>query len=257
MTSIFYLHGGPGMSVEVERTRYPQAQQVQWWQQPPATPCAPHPYLDLLEAALVEFRRSVKEHGAPMTVMASSFGAHLATHLAQHAPESVERVVLLAPTYNPEQAALRLARRALALNAGHADADKVTAALAAFDAAPGRARFWDVFGALQLLPDVPALYFGPQAGDAPRHFVEVLQQPGGFDGVSAVAISDDFAATFRAPGRSAFNGPVSVLFGRHDPMIDAEHDGPLWRAIFPQASLRMVDSGHFPLLETSLEACLA
>ncbi len=256
MASIFYLHGGPGLSVAIERTRFPQADDVEWWQQPPAAPCAQRPYLDLLEATLAGFRRSAQAHGAPLTVMASSFGAHLATHIANHAAELVARVVLLAPTYNPEQAALRLARHALALNAGHADASKVVAALAAYDAAPGRARFWDVFGVLQLLPDVPSLYFGPHAGDAPRHFLDVLQQPGAFDGPTSVAVSDDFAASFQPLGRSAFNGPVSVLFGRHDPMIDAEHDGAIWRAIFPQASVRMVDSGHFPLLESSLEACL-
>ena len=230
MASIFYLHGGPGLSVAIESTRFPQADDVEWWQQPPA---------------------------APLAVMASSFGAHLATHVANHAPELVARVVLLAPTYNPEQAALRLARHALSVNAGHADAPKVAAALEAYEAAPGRARFWGVFGVLQLLPDVPSLYFGPHAGDAPRHFLEVLQQPGAFDGPTSVAVSDDFAASFQPPGRSAFNGPVSVLFGRHDPMIAAEQDGAIWRAIFPQANVSMVDSGHFPLLESSLEACLA
>lgn len=257
MPSILYLHGGPGLSVAIERTRFPHAEQVHWWQQPPAAPCAQRPYLDLLEAALAELRNVARAHGAPLTVVGSSFGAHLATHLAGHAPELVARVVLLAPTYNPEQAALRLARHALALNAGHADAGKVADALAAYDAAPGRARFWEVFGVLQLLPGVPSLYFGPQAGDAPLHFLDVLQQPGAFDGPSSVAISDDFAAGFQAPGRSAFSGPVSVLFGRHDPMIDAQQDEALWRAVFPQATFRLVDSGHFPLLESSLEACLA
>ncbi|MQA38973.1 alpha/beta fold hydrolase [Rugamonas aquatica] len=257
MASIFYLHGGPGLSVAIESTRFPLAEQVQWWQQPSAASCAQRPYLDLLEAALAEFRRSAQAHGAPLTLMASSFGAHLATYIANHAPEAVARVVLLAPTYNPEQAALRLARHALAVNAGHADVPKVQAALAAYDAAPGRAKFWEVFGVLQLLPDVPSLYFGPNAGDAPGHFLGVLHQPGAFDGPSSVAISDDFAASFQAPGRSAFNGPVSIVFGRHDPMIDAEHDGALWRAVFPQAVFRTVDSGHFPLLESSVEACLA
>lgn len=256
MASIFYLHGGPGLSVAIESTRFPQDGQVLWWQQPPAAPCAQRPYLDLLEAALAAFRRSAQAHGAPLTVMASSFGAHLAAYIANHAPESVARVVLLAPTYNPEQAALRLARHALERNAGHADADKVAAALAAYEAAPGRARFWEVFGVLQLLPDVPSLYFGPHAGDAPQHFLDVLQQPGAFDGPTSVAVSDDFAASFKPPGRSAFGGPVSVLFGRHDPMIDAEQDTAIWRTVFPQASFRTVDSGHFPLLETSLEACL-
>src|SRR4051812_39853290 len=130
MASIFYLHGGPGLSVAIESTRFPHTDEVEWWQQPPAAPCAQRPYLDLLEATLAGFRRSAQTRGAPLTVMASSFGAHLAAHIANHAPDLVARVVLLAPTYNPEQAALRLARHALTQNAGHADAPKVVAALA-------------------------------------------------------------------------------------------------------------------------------
>jgi pimeloyl-ACP methyl ester carboxylesterase len=54
---------------------------------------------------------------------------------------------------------------------------------------------------------------------------------------------------------SSFTGPVTVLFGAHDPMIDAEHDRAIWTTIFPQAEFFKVESGHFPLLELSLEAC--
>jgi pimeloyl-ACP methyl ester carboxylesterase len=46
--------------------------------------------------------------------MASSFGAHLAVHLARQAPELVKEIVLLAPTFNPERprCAWRAARSA-------------------------------------------------------------------------------------------------------------------------------------------------
>jgi hypothetical protein len=37
-------------------------------------------------------------------------------------------------------------------------------ALAMYEDDPGRPRFWDVFGALSLLPDVTELYFGPNGG---------------------------------------------------------------------------------------------
>ena len=254
--SVLYLHGGPGLGPVFERARYPDAPQVHWWRQPFAKPCAVRPFLDLQDAALAELRSSAEAHGGPVTVMASSFGAHLAVHLARRAPELIARIVLLAPTFNPEQAALRLARRAFRVHTDHAHAGKLAVALAAYEDDPGRPRFWDVFGALSLLPDVTSLYFGPQGAAAAASFVELIQQPGAFDGPTSVATSDDFSAIDHTPVQSVFTGPVAVLFGAYDPMIDAEQDGAVWRTIFPQAVFHKVETGHFPLLELTLEECL-
>jgi pimeloyl-ACP methyl ester carboxylesterase len=256
--SVFYLHGGPALGPVFERARYPDATQVHWWHQPLAKPCAARPYQDLLDAALAELRRLAAERGAPLTLMASSFGAHLAVHLARQAPQLIQDIVLLAPTYHPEQAALRLARRAFRVHTDHQHAGKLATALAMYEEDPGRPRFWDVFGALSLLPDVTELYFGPNGGaEAARSFAELIQQPGAFDGPTSVATSDDFSALDHTPLRSSFGGPVSVLFGAYDPMIDAEQDRAIWESVFPQAAFFKVETGHFPLLELTLEQCLA
>lgn len=255
--SVFYLHGGPALGPVFERARYPDADHVHWWHQPLAKPCAARPFLDLQEATVTEFRRVAAEAGQPLTVMASSFGAHLAVHLARQAPELVKEIVLLAPTFDPEQAALRLARRAFRVHTGHEHAGKLATALAMYEDDPGRPRFWDVFGALSLLPDVTELYFGPAGADAARTFAELIHQPGAFDGPTSVATSDDFSALDHSPMQSPFAGPVSVLFGAYDPMIDAEQDRKVWEVIFPQAEFFKVETGHFPLLELTLEACLS
>lgn len=256
--SVFYLHGGPALGPVFERNRYPDASHVHWWQQPLAKPCATRPYQDLLEAALAELRRVAAEAGQPLTLMASSFGAHLAVHLARQAPELVKNIVLLAPTYNPEDAMMRIARRAFRVHTNDHQAGKLAAALAMYDHDPGRPRFWDVFGALSLLPDVTGLYFGPLGGEAAtRSFAELIKQPGAFDVSTSVAVSDDFAAQDHTPQTSPFNGAVAVLFGAHDPMIDAEQGREQWSKVFPQAEFFKVESGHFPLLELTLEQCLA
>ena len=254
--SVFYLHGGPGLGPVFEQARYPDASHVHWWRQPLAKPCAARPFLDLQASALAELQRVAQERGAPLTVAASSFGAHLAVHLAQHAPELIARIVLLAPTFDPEQAALRLARRAFRVHTDHPCAGQLAIALAAYEDDPGRARFWDVFGALSLLPDVTSLYFGPNGGAAAaRSFAELIAQPGAFDGPTSVATSDDFSSIDRRPVASPFGGPVTVLFGAHDPMIDAQQDQAVWSVIFPQAEFFKVEAGHFPLLELTLEDC--
>jgi len=254
--SVLYLHGGPGLGPVFELARYPDATHVHWWRQPLAKPCAARPFLDLQASALDELRRLAAERGAPVTLAASSFGAHLAVHLARHAPELIARIVLLAPTFDPEQAALRLARRAFRVHTDHPSAGQLAIALAAYEDDPGRPRFWDVFGALSLLPDVTSLYFGPNGGEtAARSFAELIEQPGAFDGPTSVATSDDFSAIDRRPVASAFGGPVTVLFGAHDPMIDAQQDQAVWSVIFPQAEFFKVETGHFPLLELTLEEC--
>ena len=254
--SVLYLHGGPGLGPVFERDRYPDATHVHWWRQPLAKPCAARPFLDLQASALEELRRLAAERGAPVTLAASSFGAHLAVHLATHAPELIDRIVLLAPTFDPEQAALRLARRAFRVHTDHPGAGQLAIALAAYEDDPGRPRFWDVFGALLLLPDVTSLYFGPNGGAAAaRSFAELIEQPGAFDGPTSVATSDDFSAIDRRPVASPFTGSVTVLFGAHDPLIDAQLDQAVWNVIFPQAEFFKVETGHFPLLELTLEAC--
>ncbi|MRW94606.1 alpha/beta hydrolase [Duganella sp. FT80W] len=251
------MHGGPALAPVFERARYPEATHIHWWHQPLAKPCAERPYRDLLDAALAELQRVAGEGGQPLTLMASSFGAHLAVHLARQAPQLVKDIVLLAPTYNPEDASLRLARRAFRVHSHDHHAGKLAAALSMYEHDPGRPRFWDVFGALTLLPDVTELYFGPTGGaQAASDFRALIQQPGAFDGPSSVAISDDFAALDHTPVASPFTGPVSVLFGTYDPIIDADKDRTLWETVFPQASFFTVETGHFPLLELSLEACL-
>jgi pimeloyl-ACP methyl ester carboxylesterase len=256
--SVFYLHGGPGLGPVFEQARFPQATHVHWWRQPVVRPCAEGPYADLLASTLAEFRRVAAERGAPMTLLASSFGAHLAVHLARQAPELIEKIVLLAPTFNPEHAALRLARRAFRVHTDHENAPKLAIALAMYEDDPGRPRFWDVFGALAQLPDITELYFGPQGGAAAaQSFAQLIQQPGAFDGPTSVATSDDFSARDHTPVRSPFCGPVSVLFGAHDPMIDAERDRKIWEVIFPHAEFFKVETGHFPLLELTLEECLS
>lgn len=254
--SVFYLHGGPGLGPVFERNRYPDAAHVHWWQQPLAKPCAERPFLDLRAAALDELRRVAAARGTPVTLAASSFGAHLAVYLACHAPELIDKIVLLAPTFDPEQAALRLARRAFRVHTDHPHAPRLALALAAYEDDPGRPRFWDVFGALSLLPDVTELYFGPSGGAAAaQSFAALIEQPGAFDGPTSVATSDDFSALDHTPVQSPFKGAVTVLFGAYDPMIDAEQDRAVWSTIFPQAEFFKVESGHFPLLELSLDAC--
>lgn len=258
--SVLYLHGGPGLAPVFERARYPDATHIHWWHQPLAKPCAARPFLDLQAAALEELRRTSAALGGPVTLAASSFGAHLAVHLAGQAPEMVRNIVLLAPTFDPEQAALRLARRAFRVHTDHPAAGQLAIALAGYEDDPGRPRFWDVFGALTLLPDVTALYFSPDRGpnggaEAARSFAELIEQPGAFDGPTSVATSDDFSAIDRRPVTSVFTGPVTVLFGAHDPMIDAEQERTVWSTIFPQAEFFKVESGHFPLLELSIEEC--
>jgi pimeloyl-ACP methyl ester carboxylesterase len=50
----------------------------------------------------------------------------------------------------------------------------------------------------------------------------------------------------RAPPK--FGGPVRVWIGRCDPYARAD-DAGLWRAVFAEAAVEFVETGHFPHLE--------
>lgn len=252
MAHILFLQGGPGLSCGAERERHGDGGPVWWWEQPRAAPGAPHAYIDMAETALAELRRRVEVAGAPVTLLASSFGAHYAVHLARKAPASVERIVLLAPTWDPQRAIVRVARHIAATR----PAPSLEAALADYTDVPGRDRFWQVFAALAQVPRFWEAYFTPQAQAAQR-FGELMAVPGTFDAATAVAVLDDHADSGAVSAPCGYTGPVSLVFGAGDPLLDPVQGAADWRAVFPQASVRILPVGHFPLLEASLADCLA
>lgn len=252
---LFFLHGGPGLSAAPERLCQPDAGHVHWWDQPRPNPGQGQPLAALLAAAEEELLRHAQAQGGKLTLVGSSYGAQLACHMVRRRPALVARMVLLAPTVDPHRSTVRLAERVARSSAGSDGG--LASALQAYRRAPERGRYWQLFQALMGHPDTVSHYLSPGAAERAPWLAGQLAQPEVFDVVAHMAIMDDLAQRPALSSDSAYRGPVSIVFGSHDPLTDMALEPAYWRGRFPQATLRTVDSGHFPLLELPLAQCIA
>jgi pimeloyl-ACP methyl ester carboxylesterase len=251
VTPCLYLHGGPAMGAAMERALLPQLSHCHWWDQPRPAADSPHAYQDVLAAAEAELQRLFNLHGQPLALVANSFGAVLAAHLARVMPAKVARLVLLAPVSELEQGVMRVAQRVLAFSAEPAPA--LQAALSAYQAAPTRARYWEVFQVMLQHPDLAARYWMPGSPRA-AWFTQMLALPEMFDMAAHVAIADDYQRAPLLPQPGGYDGPVELVFGVGDPLTDPAAAVQWWRQCYPQASARLVPAAHFPHLELPDEA---
>nr|WP_315261311.1 alpha/beta hydrolase [uncultured Duganella sp.] len=246
MSGGLFLHGGPAMGAAMERECTAQLPDCHWWDQPRPTAGQGRPHQMLQEAAEAELRRVAALHGAPLVLMANSFGAVLATHLARVAPQLIARLVLLAPVADLEQGLLRLARRLAALPGP--PASPLRMALNGYAGAPGRDRYWRVFHAMLEHPELAAQYWLPGSPRA-AWFAQMLGRPEMFDLAAHMAIADDYQRAPLQPQRVPFDGPVELILGAADPLCDYSATARWWRQCYPQARKHLLAAAHFPHLE--------
>jgi pimeloyl-ACP methyl ester carboxylesterase len=59
----------------------------------------------------------------------------------------------------------------------------------------------------------------------------------------------DFWQQPRLSVQTRVRGPVSLLFGEDDPLVDPAAGAAAWQAFFPSARSRILPAGHFIQLE--------
>ena len=246
----FFLHGGPGFSAAMERHFLGDAAGVYWWDQPRPKVGTLSPFADLVDAIIAEFSRKVEEAGASMALLANSFGAQLAQQLAARMPQQISGITLVAPTYDPKDAYITLARRlhrqtnapllesaATALENDKADIEK----------------FWQLVGAVLSTQGFADLYWSP-GFDRQRQWInQALADSAVFDFSANQAILNSFFAQPIVEKPSPFTGPVSIVLGKFDPLMDPAAAHHVWMRHFPQAEVSIVHAGHFPHMECPTE----
>lgn len=254
--STFYLHGGPGASAIPEREWLGESLEVYWWDQPRPKSSALRPFAELVDAAEAEFCRLAAEAGGKMGLLANSFGAHLALHLAHRVPQHISSMVLLSPVCDMETAFIRLARR---LAEGSSQREQLSAAAEALEKRPGdREKFWQLVGTIFSCPGFLDAYWSPNAEWQRQWLGELMaSNPAVFDFDAFQAITNDFLDGSAVDVKSQFDGPVSAVLGTHDPLIDTQVDGKIWQRCFPQAKVKIIESGHFVHMELPPERWLA
>jgi pimeloyl-ACP methyl ester carboxylesterase len=235
------------LSAIPERQWLGESHGIYWWDQPRPTTEASRPFLDLVDAAQAEFTRRAIQAGGKMALLANSFGAVVALRLACRVPQHISAIILLSPVHDLGSGFIRFARRLAGASEQHSQLLAAAEALAAKKT--DREKFWNLVANLLGTPGFADLYWSAAALKQRQWFGALLGDPAVFDFNAFQMIVNDL---FLAPEVGApvdFCGPVSILFGNEDVLIDMEDDRRIWQSFFPHAAVNVVNAGHFIHME--------
>jgi pimeloyl-ACP methyl ester carboxylesterase len=208
-------------------------------------PTAPRPFHALVDAACEE---ALALAGAgKVHLVGHSFGAVLAHRLSLRMPERIAAITLLAPTPDLADVFIRLAAfvakfiedpRPLGLAIARMQANRRDFAAAQ-----------DVFGLVFAVPAFLNAYWSPWALDRRAWFGALMEREPVFDADAFMAIARDAWPELGPPAASGFDGPVDIVYGNTDVLVDPAASLPLWQRAFANVRSRTVRSGHFIQLE--------
>lgn len=242
--NVLFLHGGPGLTAEFERRHYGTALPVHWWDQPHGNPDASRPYPALVEAAIAQVERLALENHGRVALLASSFGAYLARELAERVPEHVGAITISGGVWDLCTTVLRLGWHFVH---SRRDADLATACCEAAEADTPQGYF-ALFARVSAMPGFLDCCWSPAAHEQ-RETMKALAAEGRLiDWPACQSLMIDALATAESSAPVQHRNPVRIVMGRFDPCFD-EGDAAAWRALWPGASVQIVDTGQFPHLE--------
>ena len=245
---ILFLHGGPGLSAIAERELYGDSLQVDWWDQPRCDVLFARPYDALLDDVAYQAERLADLGTGKVDLLAHSFGARLALYLAMFMPERIGAVTLVAPVFDVAAAYLRLGQRVATVGPGNS---RLLQALARFDA--NRDNFNDFWNLVEAICEVPRffdIYWGPNAEDQRRWFHTTIATQPWADLNTCKVVLQDFWTRPDLAVQTTVTGPVELIFGSHDLLVDPSEEVRRWLNYFPHATTRRVNAGHLVHLET-------
>ena len=241
---VLFLHGGPGLNAELERRRFGTSLPVHWWDQPHVSAEESAPYDHLVNAALEELHRLSRANGAPIDLLANSFGAHLALELIEQAPAKVGHVSIVGGILDVRTAFVRLGRCVAEKNQ-HQD---LAAASLRADQSDDSTSLWGLIECLFSVANLLDFYWSPTATEQ-RDAMKQLAAEGALLHVPTYqTVLTDFLARNSPRESSEWHGAANVWIGRYDPYASPE-DIEAWQKVFPRASVQFVDAGHFLHLE--------
>jgi pimeloyl-ACP methyl ester carboxylesterase len=239
---VFFLHGGPGFTCQIERAKYSDSLPMHWWDQPHFEATQALAFDRLVDAAIEEMSRLHDIDNKPVAVVASSFGAVVAMAVLDRVPGMIGELIISGGILDIRTALARLGRR-IAEHNGDSNLAKVSEdAHRSID----NTSVWALIDALFKVPTLLDFYWSPSA-TAQRGAMNALAATGTLFHVPTYqSVLGDFLE--RKPRFVPWFGSARVLIGRYDPYASSG-DGDDWRQLLPNASIHHVDSGHFPHLE--------
>jgi pimeloyl-ACP methyl ester carboxylesterase len=224
--TILFLHGGPGLDASAERAWFRKSIPVDWWDQP-AMAGIDRPFWTLCAAAEQRLEHWHAADGAPVPLLAHSFGAAIAHVLCLRRPELISRLVLLTPLFDP----LAVLRCADGLPGGIVPVPGSIHQLAARARSPGIFDCW----------------WSSESAEIHKLVMARLSHGPHFDADSYAAIAFDYITHRDSPPLPA-NVTTMIVFGTADQIlrVDAAEDALRY---FPRAEIRWMPCAHQPLFE--------
>ncbi len=240
MTRTLFLHGGPGLSAAVERIWFGNTLPVDWWDQPAIPAGTADPFMFLVLAA-EQHLCSLAHPGTPVNLLAHSFGARLAVELARRQPARIASITLMAGAIDLTAVFLTLGKT-LATQP-HAP-DELPRVLTQASNTPDIQTIRRLIDALLMIPGLFDPIWGPQSGTLRDRFNTIAAKTLRFDTATLLAIVEQSVVEDLTPPPVAYSGPVRLLLGQHDPLLETSQETARWQAIFPQLQLDICDAGH-------------
>lgn len=241
---VLFLHGGPGLTAELERQRFGTSLPVHWWDQPRVNSGTQRVLETLIEAAVAELTRLSIDQDGPVHLLVNSFGAYLARALVDRVPERIGAITIGSGLWDLRTAILRLASR-FAERDDDADLEVACRTTASSNTPEP---YLVLLARVAARPHFLDCYWGPAAVE-PREAMKTLAAEGRLiDWPTYQAGLAEALAMPQVPLASPHPGGVRILLGRFDPYFE-ESDTGAWKALWPTATVEIVEAGHFPHLE--------
>jgi pimeloyl-ACP methyl ester carboxylesterase len=242
-SQVLFLHGGPGLSAELERRQFGTSLPVRWWDQPHFETEQSGAFDRLVDAALNELSRLHDLEEKPVALLASSFGVHVALALIERVPAKIGHLSIVGGTLD-----LRMALVCLGLRVAEQNHDLSLAATSqSARQSTNSETLWALINRLFSVTNLFDFYWSPTAAAQRAAMNELAAKGTLFHLTTYQAVLNDFF-TRSAPRPTEWRGSANVLIGRHDPYA-LPNDAESWRGVLPQASVQFVEAGHFPHLE--------
>jgi pimeloyl-ACP methyl ester carboxylesterase len=240
-----FLHGGPALSALGERIVHGDALPIHWWDQPRNVAAAPRPFHALVDAACAQAQALAGD--GKVRLVGHSFGAVLAHRLSLRMPERIASITLLAPTHELADVFIRLGAYVAQYVDDPAPLGRAIARMQAdrHDFAAAQ----EMFGIVFAVPAFLSAYWSPWAVDERTWFGALMEREPVFDAEAFTAIARDAWAELGPPEASGFAGPVDIVYGNTDVLVDPATSLPPWQRAFRNVSGRTVRSGHFIQIE--------
>lgn len=240
---VLFLHGGPGLTCQMERDLYGDSLPVHWWDQPHFEAEQSNAFGSLVDAAVEELHQLYDPDKRPVPLLANSFGAQLALALIARVPAKIGHLSIVGGILDLRTALVRLGVHVA--NENHNSS--LAAASQRAQQSTDNATLWALIDSLFSVRDLLDFYWSPTAM-VQRVAMNQLAARGALLHVPTYqAVLNDFI-TRALPPPVTWRGSAQVCIGRHDPYA-LPSDAESWRRVLPQASVQFVETGHFPHLE--------